>query len=112
MPHPKRSERGLLTPGDCIVAPTDLQPQALFDVSICGRQTIVDWMVVLAKAARGLNAPIVPSTCEIKGVSGELRPQLKAVAPDEQPAGQRSPRRTVLNSEADLPSQLEEVFRL
>jgi hypothetical protein len=37
----KRSEKGLLTPDNCVVAMIDLQPQMLFGVSSFDRQTIV-----------------------------------------------------------------------
>jgi hypothetical protein len=54
---------------------------------------------------------LTPNACEIKGVSGTSAAieggRSRGVT--DRPA---SPRRTVMNSEADLPSQLEEVFRL
>jgi hypothetical protein len=37
----KRSEKGLLTPDNCVVAIIDLQPQMLFGIANFDRQTII-----------------------------------------------------------------------
>ena len=50
--HAKLSEKGLLTPDNCVVALIDHQPQMLFGVSSADRQTIINNTVALAKAAR------------------------------------------------------------
>jgi len=47
----KRSEKGLLTPDNCVVAIIDLQPQMLFGVANFDRQTIINNNVALSKAA-------------------------------------------------------------
>ncbi|MDB5977687.1 MAG: hydrolase [Nevskia sp.] len=83
----KRSEKGLLTPDNCVVAFIDLQPQMLFGVSSHDRQTIINNNVLLAKAARVFGVPVVLSTVESKSFSGNTWPQLLAalagVAPIE-----------------------------
>ena len=38
----KRSDKGLLTPDNCMVAIIDLQPQMLFGVANFDRQTIIN----------------------------------------------------------------------
>ena len=38
----KRSEKGLLTPDNCVVALIDLQPQMLFGTSNFDRQSIIN----------------------------------------------------------------------
>ena len=81
----KRSEKGLLTPDNCVVALIDHQPQMLFGVSNFDRQTIVNNTVALAKAAKVFNLPVVLSTVETKSFSGYIWPQLKAVFPKETP---------------------------
>jgi nicotinamidase-related amidase len=81
----KRSEKGLLTPDNCVVTFIDLQPQMLFGVGNFDRQSIIDKNVVLAKAARVFGVPIVTSTVETMGFSGHMWPQLTAVVPDEPP---------------------------
>jgi nicotinamidase-related amidase len=48
----KRSEKGLLTPDNCVVAFIDLQPQMLFGVANFDRQMIINNNVALAKTAR------------------------------------------------------------
>ena len=48
----KRSEKGLLTPDNCVVALIDYQPQMLFGTSNFDRQGIINNTVALSKAAR------------------------------------------------------------
>ena len=85
----KRSEKGLLTPDNCVVALIDHQPQMIFGVSNFDRQSIINNTVALAKAARVFDVPVVLSTVETKSFSGNLWPQIRAVFP-EQPAIERS----------------------
>jgi len=79
----KRSEKGLLTPDNCVVAFVDLQPQMLFGVNGADRQTIINSNLILAKAARIFGLPLVVSTVETKSFSGYMWPQLRAVLPNE-----------------------------
>src|SRR6184192_4407648 len=89
----KRSEKGLLTPDNCVVAIIDLQPQMLFGVSNFDRQAIINNNVALAKAARVFDVPVVLSTVETKGFSGNMWPQIQAVFPKQTPI-----ERTSMNS--------------
>jgi nicotinamidase-related amidase len=79
----ERSEKGLLTPDNCVVAMVDLQPQMLFGVANFDRQSVIDKNVALAKTARIFGLPIVVSTVETTSFSGNFWPQLAAVLPDE-----------------------------
>jgi nicotinamidase-related amidase len=90
---PKLSEKGLLTPDNCVVAVIDLQPQMLFGVASHDRQTIINSNLVLAKAARVFGVPVVLSTVETKGFSGNMWPQIQAVFPGQTPI-----ERTTMNS--------------
>src|SRR5207245_5831243 len=81
----KRSEKGLLTPDNCVVAFIDHQPQMLFGVSNFDRQSIINSVVALAKATRIFDLPVVLSTVETKSFSGIMWPQLKAIFPDREP---------------------------
>ena len=83
--RPKLSEKGLLTPDNCVVALIDLQPQMLFGVANFERQTVIEMNVLLAKAARVFDVPVVLTTVETKGFSGNLWPQIEAVFPDRTP---------------------------
>ncbi len=83
--RPKLSEKGLLTPDNCVVALIDLQPQMLFGVANFDRQTVIEMNVLLAKAARVFDVPVVLTTVETKGFSGNLWPQIEAVFPDRTP---------------------------
>jgi nicotinamidase-related amidase len=89
----KLSEKGLLTPDNCVVTLIDLQPQMLFGVANFDRQTIIDNNVALAKAARVFNVPVVLSTVETKAFSGNMWPQIQAVFPSQVPI-----ERTSMNS--------------
>jgi nicotinamidase-related amidase len=83
--HSERSEKGLLTPHNCIVALIDFQPQMLFGVSNFDRQTIINNVIALAKAAKVFDVPVVLTTVETKSFSGNMWPQLQAVFPDQAP---------------------------
>src|SRR5205823_12576978 len=89
----KLSEKGLLTPDNCVVAIIDLQPQMLFGVANFDRQDIINKNVALSKAARVFGVPVVLSTVETKGFSGNMWPQIQAVFPDQAPI-----ERTSMNS--------------
>src|SRR3954467_600271 len=89
----KRSEKGLLTPDNCVVTLIDLQPQMLFGVANFDRQTIINNNVALAKATRVFDVPVVLSTVETKGFSGNMWPQIQAVFPKQTPI-----ERTTMNS--------------
>jgi nicotinamidase-related amidase len=97
MPPPsgrtKRSEKGLLTPDNCVLTFIDLQPQMLFGVANFDRQTIINNNVALAKAARVFGVPTVLSTVETKGFSGNTWPQLLAALGNPTPI-----ERTSMNS--------------
>jgi nicotinamidase-related amidase len=81
----KRSEKGLLTPDNCVVALIDFQPQMLFGVSNFDRQTIINNTVALSKAAEVFDVPVILTTVETKSFSGNLWPQIQAVFPDQTP---------------------------
>lgn len=95
-PNPGRSklsEKGLLTPENCVVAIIDLQPQMLFGVANFDRQSIINNNVALSKAARVFDVPVVLSTVETKGFSGNMWPQIQAIFPGRAPI-----ERTTMNS--------------
>lgn len=84
-PRPTLSEKGLLTPANCVVAMIDLQPQMLFGVCNFDRQTVINNNVLLAKASRVFDVPLVLSTIESKSFSGNTWPQVTAVLPGNEP---------------------------
>jgi nicotinamidase-related amidase len=81
----KRSEKGLLTPDNCVVAIIDLQPQMLFGVANFDRQAIINNNVALLKAAKVFDVPVVLSTVETKSFSGNMWPQIQAIFPNQSP---------------------------
>jgi nicotinamidase-related amidase len=86
----KRSEKGLLTPDNCVVTLIDLQPQMLFGVSSFDRQMIINNNVALSKAARVFDVPVVLSTVETESFSGRMWPQIEAVFPGQKPVERSS----------------------
>ena len=91
--RPKLSEKGLLTPENCVLTLIDLQPQMLFGAANFDRQSIINNNVALSKAARVFGVPVVLSTVETKSFSGNMWPQIQAVFPDQAPI-----ERTSMNS--------------
>ena len=83
--RPKLSEKGLLTPDNCLLALIDHQPQMLFGVANFDRQTIINNVLALAKAARVFEVPVILTTVETKSFSGHMWPQLHAVFPGQTP---------------------------
>jgi nicotinamidase-related amidase len=81
----KRSEKGLLTPDNCVVALIDHQPQMLFGTSNFDRQGIINNTIALSKAARVFDVPVVLTTVETKSFSGNLWPQIRAIFPKQEP---------------------------
>ena len=81
----KRSEKGLLTPDNCVVTLIDHQPQMLFGVTSIDRQTLINNVVGFAKATKVFGVPTILSTVETKSFSGNIWPQLKAQFPDHTP---------------------------
>jgi nicotinamidase-related amidase len=78
----KRSEKGLLTPDNCVVALIDHQPQMLFGVTSIDRQALINNVLGFSKATKVFDVPVILSTVETKAFSGNLWPQLKAQFPD------------------------------
>jgi nicotinamidase-related amidase len=76
--RPTLSEKGLLTPENCVVTLIDLQPQMLFGVCNFDRQSIINNNVALAKSARVFGVPVVLSSVETKGFSGNTWPHVLA----------------------------------
>jgi nicotinamidase-related amidase len=81
--RPKLSEKGLLTPDNCVVTLIDLQPQMLFGVSSHDRQAIINNNLILAKAAKVFGVPVLLTTVETKAFSGNMWPQIYSVYPND-----------------------------
>ena len=55
----KRSEKGLLTPDNCVVALIDHQPQMLFGITSIDRQTLINNVVGFSKATKVFGVPTI-----------------------------------------------------
>lgn len=83
--RPTLSEKGLLTPDNCIVTMIDLQPHMLFAVANFDRQHIIHMNVAFGKPAKIFAIPVILSTIETNGFSGNMWPQAQAAFPQPSP---------------------------
>src|ERR1700736_4068063 len=83
--RPRLSEKGLLTPENCVLTLIDLQPQMLFGVANFDRQAIINNNVALSKAARVFDVPVVLSPMETTRFSGNMWRRIQAVFPKQRP---------------------------
>lgn len=83
----------LLTPDNCAVVLIDHQPQMVSAVQSIDRQTLVNNVVGLAKAAKIFDVPVVLTSVAAKTFSGDIFPEIQQVFPDIQ-----SVDRTSMNS--------------
>jgi nicotinamidase-related amidase len=104
----KRSEKGLLTPDNCLMTLIDLQPQMLFGVANFDRQAVINNNMILAKAAKLFDVPVVLSTVETKGFSGLMWPQIQCIFPE-----QKTVERSTMNSwdDANFVAAVEKTGR-
>ncbi len=79
------TDRGLLTPENCGVVFIDHQPQMFFGVANIDRQTLLNNLLVLAKAAKIFGVPVILTAVESNGFSRNITPQLRELFPDQQP---------------------------
>ena len=79
------SDKGLLTPQNCIVILIDHQPQMFFGVASIDRQKLLNNLMVLAKAAKIFGVPVVLTAIESKEFAGDLLPELLELFPGERP---------------------------
>jgi nicotinamidase-related amidase len=84
------TDKGLLTPDNCAVIFIDYQPQMVFGVANIDRQTLFNNVVLLAKAAKTFGVPVILTTVETKGFSGNMWPQLLDLFPDRTPVERSS----------------------
>lgn len=91
-----KSALELLSPTNFALALIDHQPQMFFGVQSADRETIINNVVGLAKAAKVFKVPTILTTVAAKSFSGPLIPQLQAVLPDQKPID-----RTTMNSWED-----------
>lgn len=91
----------LLTPDNCALVLIDHQPQMAFGVQSIDRQTLINNVVGLAKAAKIFGVPVILTTVAAKSFSGDLFPQIQELFPDQTPVD-----RTSMNSWDDAKFRL------
>ncbi len=79
------SEKGLITPDNCVFALVDLQPQPLSHVANVAASELIAANAMLAKTARAFKVPLVFSNLETTPFGGPMWPQLGAVLAGDAP---------------------------
>ena len=75
------TDKGLITPENCAVIFIDHQPQMFFGVANIDRQDLLNNVLILAKAARIFDVPVILTAVESTGFSGNITPQLLDLFP-------------------------------
>jgi len=75
----------LLNPNNCALIIIDHQPAMTFGVANIDRQTLLNNVVGLAKAAKTFNIPVILTTVESKAFSGAMWPQITELFPNNKP---------------------------
>jgi len=88
--------KSLLDPTNCVLTLIDHQPQMSFGVISIDRQSLINNVTGLAKAAKLFGVPTVLTTVAAKSFSGDLFPEIAAVFP-----GQEIIDRTTMNAWED-----------
>ncbi len=87
------TDKGLITAKNCAITLIDHQPQMTFGVANIERQQLINNVVLLAKAAKEFDIPVILTAVETESFSGYLWPQLMDIFPDQHPI-----ERTSMNS--------------
>ncbi|MEW6486767.1 MAG: hydrolase [Thermodesulfobacteriota bacterium] len=96
MTDTRKQSQSLLDPSNCALILIDHQPQMFFGVQSHDRQTLVNNVLGLAKAAKVFQVPTILTTVAAESFSGPLVPELQAVFPDQKPID-----RTTMNAWED-----------
>lgn len=80
----------LITPENSALILIDHQPQMSFGVQSIDRQTLINNVTGLAKAARVFDVPTILTTVAAKSFSGEIFPEIQDVFPDIEPIDRTS----------------------
>jgi len=86
----------LIDPTNSVLIFIDHQPAMTFGVANIDRQSLINNVVGLAKAAIAFNVPVILTAVESKSFSGEIWPQLTELFPTQKPI-----ERTSMNSWED-----------
>ena len=93
-----RSEKGLLTPDNCVITLIDHQPQMLFGVTSIDRQSLINNVVGFAKAARIFNATF-------PNLNATLLTWVNGMLPEAKESEEQAPRKGIAFSAGDRNSR-------
>ncbi|HEY5754003.1 MAG TPA: isochorismatase family protein [Chthoniobacterales bacterium] len=84
------TDRGLLTPDNCVVIFIDHQPQMFFGETSIDRQVLLNNLLLLAKAAGIFGVPVILTAVESREFNGDIIPELRDRFPGVTPIGRSS----------------------
>src|SRR5215471_13423266 len=79
------TDKGLLTPENCAIIFIDHQQQMLSGLDLSQQRSLVDNLLVLAKAAKIFGVPVILTVVAAKEFNGELTAPLRDLFPDHPP---------------------------
>ncbi len=79
----QHTDKGLLTPDNCVVCLIDHEPQMNFGVASTDRDVLLNNTVLLAKGAKVFDVPVILTTVGAEEFSGYMYPQILDVFPDQ-----------------------------
>jgi nicotinamidase-related amidase len=79
------SDKGLLTPENCTAIFIDHRPEMLFDTSCMAGPELLNNLLVLAKAVKIFNLPVILTTVGSRPFGGQIIPQLLELFPAQRP---------------------------
>ena len=79
------TDKGLLTPSNCVVIFIDHQPQMFFGVASMDRQDLINNLLVLAKSAKIFHLPVILTAVISTVFSGRITQQLLDLFPEYAP---------------------------
>ncbi len=79
----QHTDKGLLTPDNCVVCLIDHEPQMNFGVASTDRDVLLNNTILLAKSAKVFDVPVVLTTVGAEEFSGYMYPQILDVFPDQ-----------------------------
>jgi nicotinamidase-related amidase len=77
------TDKGLLTPDNCVVIFIDHQPDLFFGATGFDRRELVNPVLLLAKAVRIFRVPVILTAIQSREFKGDLIPELREFFPEE-----------------------------
>jgi nicotinamidase-related amidase len=84
------TDKGLLTPDNCAIIFIDHQPQMFFGVANIDRQDLLNHVLMLAKAAKIFDVPVILKRSNLEGSAETLRRNCLSYSWTQRPSSARA----------------------